>query len=83
MLAATMSSNKKAIAGVDNTFRKTWDKGEYEDKAKERKQKVSDILNNKRALNPPGWTSFSFCEFHVSCRKMTSTALWTPGRGRD
>jgi hypothetical protein len=28
-------------AGVDNTHRKTWDKSEYEDKAKEREVKVA------------------------------------------
>ena len=34
-----MASNKRA-AGVDNTHRKTWDKTDYEDKAKERQVKV-------------------------------------------
>ena len=34
---------KKGVAGVDNTFRKTWDKDEYEDKAKEREKLVSKI----------------------------------------
>jgi len=33
-------SSKKAVAGVDNTFRKTWDKDEFEDKAKAREKKV-------------------------------------------
>ena len=35
----TMSS-KKAPTGVVNTFRKTWDKEEYADKAKEREKNV-------------------------------------------
>lgn len=34
-----MASNKGA-AGVDNTSRKTWDKAEYADKAKEREKQV-------------------------------------------
>ena len=29
---------KKAKAGVDNTFRRTWDKDEYEDKAASREK---------------------------------------------
>lgn len=36
-----MSSDKKAVAGVINTMRRTWDKSEYEEKAKERERKVS------------------------------------------
>lgn len=33
------TANKKA-AGVDNTARRTWDKSEYEDRAKEREDEV-------------------------------------------
>jgi hypothetical protein len=33
-------SSKKAPTGVVNTFRKTWDKAEFADKAKEREKKV-------------------------------------------
>ncbi len=32
--------SKKAVAGVDNTFRRTWDTKEYEEKAKQREKEV-------------------------------------------
>jgi hypothetical protein len=32
--------SKKAIAGVNNTFRKTWDKSEYAEKAEQREKEV-------------------------------------------
>ena len=40
-----MPKEKRAIAGVDNTHRKTWDKAEFEAKAaaREEKARVSDI----------------------------------------
>jgi hypothetical protein len=37
-------SSKKAPTGVVNTFRKTWDKEEYADRAKERERKVQIFL---------------------------------------
>lgn len=33
-------ASKSGAAGVDNTSRKTWDKAEFADKAKEREKKV-------------------------------------------
>ena len=32
--------SKKGVAGVDNTFRRTWDASEFEDKAKQREKRV-------------------------------------------
>lgn len=41
-----MASKKRGggLAGVDNTFRKTWDVDEYAEKAKSREDKVSWIM---------------------------------------
>ncbi|KAL4514908.1 hypothetical protein Ndes2526A_g03741 [Nannochloris sp. 'desiccata'] len=52
-------SSKKAPTGVVNTFRKTWDKEEYADKAKEREKKEGtddpalDARKRKRLENDP------------------------------
>jgi hypothetical protein len=39
-MSGSDKKKKLAAAGVDNTYRRTWDKSEFEDKAKERESKV-------------------------------------------
>ena len=39
-----MSGKQKQPKGVVNTFRRTWDKEDFEDKAKEREEKVSSSV---------------------------------------
>ncbi len=49
-----MSVNKKPASGVDNTARRTWDKEEFRQKAKEREEREAKASRTLHVVPPEG-----------------------------
>lgn len=66
---------KKGKSGVDNTFRRTWDKDDFTDKAAKREKEVSSaecrLIVCVTDLLLTGLQPSSLLTMHVCCRKRT------------
>ena len=61
------AKDKKSASGIDNTFRRTWDKDEYEDKAADREKVQSTAARMPEQHPLPASTVTSGCSA-VLCR---------------
>ena len=71
------SDKKKETKGVVNTFRRTWDREDFEDKAKDREDKASACGRAAAAVNASRSGVLGVMKAAPGrCRPITSINIW-------